>query len=308
MEQIIQDILRRAKLANGSHTKNNHYIPCFWSSCWNAEVLHKHRSNILPKKGESRKAKVSAFKIGEKIFREKDKVESCFYLKDIYNVHYYDERRIAKSDFDTKALAQKGIAFILDIENLFTEIEGLYISDLLTTIKTGEIRNLTSKTMLSFFIHIQLMRTPMVWQKLIDDYDKENTHKNPFVEMQNKIRLFSDVRQGLESKDRLFNAAYQYLKYNWKVYKLREYKFPLADNFLTVAGQRLFIALAPDILLEIDTTRVLLHDDEKICEYYSGIDHDTYLHFIQGIFSQAKFEIIHIDLEQLKALIQLYSP
>lgn len=276
-------------------TKKNHYNPCFWSAYWNFDY-YKAKSNGINLKAREQKVftlNLNSNKIivqkTEQIFFEKNagladltKEEVLSYCKRVK----LDEYDNMKNYFDNNPEDT-----VLDFENHFTGFENLYSTELENTILSASIPDISMKTILSFFIITQLLRN-------------HNTLNHTFLEYKNqnkaKFEVFLDLKNTFSDRNQLLNLIAPFFSSKWTLYKIRNYELPLSDSPLLIRPFHIMIALAPDLLLEIDLKTKVKPAD--ICEYQEYIPFDKYKEFYKRTIENSTREIIFGDEETLSTI------
>lgn len=178
---------------------------------------------------------------------------------------------------------------IIDFENHFTTIENTYKKSLEKVILTNEKLSLEDRVDLSTFIVFQLFRSPFFLNKMIAEFENNEMEK---------FELLITFKNILSKKESLIKFIGQYLFSEWRIYKISKNIFPLSDNPIMIKDKNLMVALAPDILLELN-----LKKTEKNIENFIYKKRITYFkqhEFIKRTIKNSSIEIIFGNEEKLK--------
>jgi hypothetical protein len=279
-------------------TKKNHYNPCFWTAYWNYEYYSQKLKNIEIKQ-KAREQKVVTLnlksdiiiiqKTGQIFFEKNAGIADLF--KD--NILRFCQRSFPqKYDNLVQYFDKEPDNAIIDFENHFTEYENLYKSELEKTIITASIPNISVKTSLSFFLLTQLIRNHYSFNQIISLYESQ---------VKSKFEFFIDIHNNFSNRDQLLKLLWPFLSSKWVLYKTSSYKFPLSDNPLLIRPFHIMIALAPDLMLEIDLKEKF--GIEMICEYKDRISFHKYEEFKKRTIENSSKEIIFGN-EQLLLILQ----
>jgi len=277
-------------------TVNNHFIPCFWSAFWNLEYLNGHRHS-LTKKGKPRKQVLHLFKIKQQISLTTI-AEKCFVEKNLYNTDFFHENIVTyiKENFPAnykfpEDLTDEDVGITFDIENIFSVLESTCVSSLFETIKTGKIEDLGTKTYLSVFIFLQMVRTPVLWHYLFGVSGTPKDELNEFEKLENRFRLLYQFRKSFESHESIFNAIGPFLSSKWVLYRTRRPIFPVSDHTVLFNNGKFLVALSPDLMIEILFRKKILPSATP-CKHRSGYNFLKYKTFKRTLVNQAEREIV----------------
>ncbi len=267
-------------------TDKNHYNPCFWTAYWNPEYLDKKRSHI--KATDARNQVVSSLNLkSNKILRLKTK--NVFYDKGAgiatitqENVLDYCKREIPdEHDQLEKYYLENPSELTLDFENHFTLFEGHYKPSLEYAIHNQNIDSIQHKTILSFFIFIQLIRNHNHLSDAVRVFNLNNKAK---------FELFISLKHTLSSTEGLMNLLLPFIFSKWTLYKSTEGKFPLSDNPVLVRTFNIQLPLAPDLLLEVNLNKKVSEND--ICTLKDTISFLKYREFKKRSIKNSSREIV----------------
>jgi len=234
-------------------TWKNHYIPCFWSAFWNTEYLTNFRNGLNNKK-KARDIQLITYnknaKNEKKLNSEntyKTKTENLFFENQVNLVRVQNETEFnyLKKVFpyiqtNFEAFNNEEL-FIFDYEDKFTQLENICKETLFKVIKRKKIQDREDKTYLSLFIYIQVIRNPKYFSSF------EELFKINGV---SKLFLFTEMENAL-----LDSSLNYFINYEWNIYVLSDYPFPITDFPYIATQSSICICLAPDILLEINMNK-----------------------------------------------------
>jgi hypothetical protein len=272
---------------------DHHFNPCFWTAHWNFSYLEAVRQQRKTS-GRARQQKVCVWKLKpDKIIFSK--TEDCFYEKNANNtIIFHDQIAALINNFSsgnnlqTHGIDENSTVASFNIENLFSTIEGLYQNTLIETIRTGQINDLATKTMLSFFIFSQSIRNPSAWNYLKGSFlnNKNNTDDDG-----NIFNMFVKFRKALEDRERIMSFIIPFLSVKWVLFKVNRYTFPLSDHPLLFLKEKLILPLAPDLLLEI-----YLNEPVDVasapCTYRYRLGYTRYNQYKRATIAHAKDEMV----------------
>lgn len=273
-------------------TKKNHYNPCFWTAFWNFEYLTEKRLNPLLNQN-LRETKVHVLNLKsnkilysktEKIFFQKKAgiaAVKAEYLKKILN------KLPEKKEVNNQEIEDS----IIDFENHFTMLENQYRKSLEKIILTNERIEMEDRVDISTFIAFQLFRNPFILDNLTESF------KNNEME---KFEMFLTFKKIISNSESLVKFIGTYLFSEWKIYKLSKNIFALSDNPIMIRKFNLMVALAPNILLEINLNKINKSADKYIIK--NKISCFKYHDFITRTITNSSKEIIFGDEEKLKKI------
>ncbi|MBI2279198.1 MAG: DUF4238 domain-containing protein [Bacteroidetes bacterium] len=271
-----------------SVTINNHYNPCFWTAFWNTSYLNQKRANKKPnKKPREQEIYSLNLKSGKLL---PSKTQNVFYQKkaNLASINQkegldYCKRTSTEMYDNIKSYYEEHpeSSYFIDFENHFTAYENLYKDHLENVITKQKIETIEEKTILSFFILIQIIR----------NHNHLKMAKNYFsINNQAYFEVLLDMRHTLSNSDRLMNLISPFVSSAWKLYKVNNEKFPLSDNPVLIRPFHILLPLAPDLLLEINLKRKV--PDNKICSLRKGISFFLYKEFKKRTIKNSSIEIV----------------
>lgn len=230
-------------------TIRTHFNPCFWTSYWNFEYLKRKRENPELKEN-ARKKEIFVLNLkSDKIYT--DITQNVFYKKKLGLAEITKEGALGftKRNFPEELeniqnrYDEDDSEMTLDFENLFSLMEEsykVYLEDLI--IYNKPIKD-NEKAYLTFFILFQALRNPNSLDDMTEIYKANGMEKfELLVSIKHRISNFI----GLAELTTPFSVP------TWNIYKLKKNIFPLSDNPVLARNGHLMIAIAPNIMLELD--------------------------------------------------------
>ena len=268
-------------------TKRNHYNPCFWTAYWNYEYFNNkiEKKDIYQKPREqlvyslNLKSNEIIIQKTEKVFFEKGAGLADLSKDDV--LKYCQKNQPEKYEEMVEYFEKEPSAVLIDFENHFTEFENLYKSVLENTIIHASIPDISIKTSLSYFLLIQLIRNHYTLNQTISQYEFLGKAK---------FEVFMDIKNAVSDSDHLLKLIMPFLSSKWTLYKTRRYKFPLSYNPVLIRPFHIMIALAPNLMLEIDLKQKV--SVEEICEHKDIMPFHKYAEFKKRTIENSSREII----------------
>lgn len=282
---------------NMSITKKNHFIPCFWSAYWNYEYLSLKRENSNHQ-SSARNEKVFVLNIkNNSIFNKK--TEDIFFEKNAgiaiitpEAALNYALKNAPETYEDVKKKYNTDVT--LDFENHFTIMEQCYKGGLEELVLTNDFIGDEQKAQLCSLLFYQILRHPNLLNPI------EKMFKQHGME---KFEMFYSLKEKMSSIEELAKLSIPFVFPKWKIYKLKKNVFPLSDNPILIKNESLMVALAPNIMLEIN-----LKENTNIiqpCIIKKRISYFKKREFIKRTIISSNKEIIFGDVELLEKIKKL---
>ena len=277
-------------------TKKTHHNPCFWTAFWNFEYLTQQRKkNSTPERPREILINVLNLSINKILV---DKTKNVFYKKHIgladltqKGVTEYTKRNHPDQLESIENYYENDKSeLILDFENHFTLMEDSYKKHLFELILSESI-TIETKTYISFFIFFQLIRNPLSLENFIKKFKREKMEKFEF---------FIYLTEILKDPNRFGNLISAIFVPNWKIYIVSSNIFPLSDNPVLIRNNHLMVAVAPNIMIEIDMTEKTKEINEP--KITRKISKSKYREFINRTIRNSSKEIIFGDFELLNEI------
>ena len=283
-------------------TYKTHYNPCFWTACWNEDYLNQlEKVQSGTNKLSAREQKVFCLK-PQAIAAFIQKTDKIFYEEGT-GLSYMDEEEIlnfTKRNFPDQYegmldyFANEGEGrFLLDFENVFTELENAVKGYLTKVIFDKVITTTEEKTHIGMFLLLQHMRNPTVINPMI-----QNFTQNKFP----RFEFFINFRHFLENTNALYSAVIPIVKSKWTLYVCDKTTFPLCDTSVLRNKNTIFFPLSPKILLEVDLNKVNL--TKLQCNVKYNIGFSKYYDFEKLMIKNFNEYIIFPNREKLEILSQ----
>ncbi len=279
-------------------TNKTHYNPCFWTAYWNFNFLINKRLN--PDFNESpRKKEVFVLNLkSDKIY--KDVTQNVFWKKKFGLAKITKEGALnfTKRNFpdNLKEIVERyekdESEMTLDFENLFSIMEDSYKKHLQEVVLENKPVTDFEKAHLMFFILFQMMRNPNSLDRLINIYKLNGWEK---------FEVFVFIKHMLSDKTELGKLTTPFVVPTWKIYKIKRNKFPLSDSPVMIRNHNLMVALAPNIMLEINLAEKC--DKVMPCIIKKRLSIFKYRKFLKRTIENSSKEIIFGEatlLEKLK--------
>ena len=239
-------------------TEKNHYNPCFWTAYWNFEYLREKRINPSIRQNV-REIKVDTLNLkSNKLLI--CKTENIFYQKKA-GIAVLSEEGINKSfermfpNENIKNDDENLNNSIIDFENHFTMLEETYKTSLEKIILTEQKLDLNDRVNLSTFVAFQLFRNPNFLDEMTATFKKNDMEK---------FELFMTFKSIISKSESLIKFIGPYLFSEWKIYRLSKNILPLSDNPIMIRKRNLMVAIAPNILLEMNLKIIEKNTDKYI--------------------------------------------
>lgn len=262
--------------------EKNHFIPCYWTAYWNTEYLISKRNN--QKNKPARQTSIAYLNIRankilnektEKVFVDKNRGITLLEtkrdfdkIKNNFIIHNYEKNCNNQSDL-----------LLLDFENHFTEYENISKPALIRTILTKKIKNIEDKTHLAQFVILQWIRNPIVLNNRLKFIQKNGN---------NKLDLLLEVRDCFVNRNKLENLIIPLVFCKWTIYQTKSNIFPIPDMPILENKNHIFVALAPDILLEIQLEK----KTDEIASYKKKIPLLKFLKFKNILIKNVTNELV----------------
>ena len=268
-------------------TKRNHYNPCFWTAYWN-DVYYNNKIKGTENSQKPREQFVYSLNlISEKVLTQK--VENIFFEKSacIATLRQDEVLSYCERNFPEKLtsiieyLKKDPSDTLIDFENHFTEYENMYKETLENTIISRRIPDISAKTYLSFFLYIQLIRNHNTLREAISLYKYFGKAK---------FELLLNIKHTMSDPEQLLRNILPFLSSKWTLYKANKHIFPLSDNPLLIRPLHIMVALAPDLMLEVDLKKTV--SDKDVCEHKTGLMFYKYYEFKKRTIENSSREII----------------
>lgn len=268
-------------------TKDNHYNPCFWTAYWNFDYYNQSKCNSNLKR-KPRDEVVYCLNLKSNSIL-KLKVRNVFFEKNagIARISKQEMLEYCKTNFPenldnlSKYFEENSSDVFFNFEVIFSDIENVIRNSIETAIKTKNVRTLSEKTYLSYFIFFQIMRNHNL-MRIFDDYFKSKAKK--------KYEMFFNLQQTLSDRQAIFNLILPILSSKWTMYCLNKFKLPLSDNPVLIRPLNIMIALAPDIMIEVELTKPV--PIESLCTIKRGLPLNKYFDFKKRTIENSSREII----------------
>ena len=259
----------------------NHFIPCYWTAYWNTNYLISKRNNQRNKPARQINIvylNIRANKIlnekTENVFVDKNRgivlleTEKDFdKIKNNFIVHDYEKNSNNQSDLE------------LDFENHFTEYENISKPALIRTILTKRIKNIEDKTYLAQFVILQWIRNPIVLNNRLKFIQKWGN---------DKLDLLLEIRDCFVNRNKLENLIIPLVFCKWTIYQTKNNILPMPDMPILENKNHIFVALAPDILLEIELEK----ETDEVASYKDKIPVLKFLKFKNRLIKNVTNEIV----------------
>ncbi len=276
-------------------TKDNHYNPCFWTAYWNSEYYFK-KKNDPNFKGKAREQVIFSLNLkSNKILSTK--VDNVFYEKGSGIARItkkemldYCKRNVPSEYQDVSDYYEKNPQdTFIDFENHFTGIENVIRDVLESIIKTRNIKDISDKTYLSFIIFFQILRNHNTLKEFENYFDSKSLPK---------FELFINLKNTLSSNEAIWGLILPILSSKWTLYRLKRNRLPLSDNPVLIRPLHIFMALAPDLLIEIDLKKKVSVDN--ICKISNNLSLLKLREFKKRTITNSSREIIFGDSRLLE--------
>jgi hypothetical protein len=105
-----------------------------------------------------------------------------------------------------------------------------------------------------------------------------------------KFELFFNLKNTLSDRQAIFNLIIPILSSRWTLYSLKKYRLPLSDNPILIRRLNIMMALAPDIMIEVELSKKV--PLETICSIKKEISIFKYIEFKKRTVENSSREII----------------
>lgn len=275
-------------------TTRTHYNPCFWTAYWNFDYLKAKREN--PNFGKTaRKQQIFSLNLkSDKILNTK--TEDVFFEKHVgiatitpEAMKTYINRNFAENK--EEILQDYQSELILDFENHFSFMEEAYKVHLEKLILTNEKIDTEYKTYLTTFIVHQILRHPGLLGQMTNVYKSDGMEK---------FEMLYDLKAKLSNTQEMAKLYGPIVAPRWTIYKLDKNIFPLCDSPILGVNFHIMVAVAPNIMIEIDLKRKW--NDIEDCKIKNKIGFWKYRKFINRTIRNSSREIIFGDIDILKKI------
>lgn len=178
---------------------------------------------------------------------------------------------------------------LVDFENHFSDMEDSYKNALEEIIKSRDIKNISIKTYISYFIFTRLMRSHQTWNRAV------NIFANAGLE---KYEMFLNIKEHISNPEKLLQALMPILSSKWTLYAISRKRFPLTDASVLIDRYYLMIPLSPDLLLEVNLKKRVPVEYKCIKKTRIGVL--KYWQFKKVSITSASREIIFGDKKILR--------
>jgi hypothetical protein len=268
-------------------TKESHYNPCFWTAYWNFHYYQNKKSNSSFREKPREQIIYSLNLKSNNIL--KLKVRNVFFDKNAgiaritkqEMLEYCSRNNPEEYDNLTKYFEENPSDIFFNFENIFTGIEKVIRESIENVIQTRTIKNLSEKTYISYFIFFQIIRNHNTMKQF------ENFFKS--IKMK-KFELFFNLKDTLSDQQAIFNLIIPILSSRWTLYSLKKYRLPLSDNPILIRPQNIMMALAPDLMIEVELSKKV--PIETISTGKKDISIFKYIEFKKRTIENSSREII----------------
>lgn len=237
-----------------SLAKRNHYNPCFWTANWNTDYFLA-----------SRAGKADSLRAREQLVHVLNVKSAKIYEANVDSVHYEKNLGVAEMtaedmrDFCKRHHPDCYQAFCEEIEKDPTTLY-LDFESILTGIENSEAYDALRKVIRTHRIHVPHDKA-MLATFLVIHWHRSHAVMNSFLELtaelgQKKFEHFIMLKWQLSNHGSLYRQAMTLVPYRWHLYETDRDAFPLNDSPVLIGSDKVFIALSPRLLLEIDRSKI----------------------------------------------------